>query len=438
MPRRKAESKITKSIQRSKAEVSAAGSELHHLNLGPGEALEKEWQAAGLTLPNLPQMREYRLQRVVDQLNKMGYDGALLFDPMNIRYVTDSTNMQLWVMHNNSRYVWVGADGSVVLWDYVECEFLSAHNPLIKDVRPAVNTIFFLAGTRYAEKTDAWAADVYSVIERHAGRKPRIAIDQCCYLGYKALEGFGVRIESGQEMMEYARAIKSPDEVNAMKCAVHACEASMDDMWRAFQPGMTERELWSILHAGNIKRAGEWIETQLLCSGPRTNPWMQEASSRVIQEGDVVAYDTDLIGAYGMLVDISRSWVAGSVSPSPSQQATYDMARQQVELNAELLTAGRSFKELSDLAWFPAVEDYRHYGMLYHGAGQCDEYPEIPFPHNWESAGFDGELESGMVLTSEAYVGPRAGGEGIKLEQQYLVTENGPELLSHYPMDFVR
>ena len=72
-------------------EVAAAGSELHHLILGPGAELGAEWVAAGLELPHLVGMREYRLARLRQQLDLMGYDGAILWDPMNLRYATDTT-----------------------------------------------------------------------------------------------------------------------------------------------------------------------------------------------------------------------------------------------------------------------------------------------------------------------------------------------------------
>ena len=81
----------------------------------------------------------------------------------------------------------------------------------------------------------------------------------------------------------------------------------MAEMQAALAPGVTEIELWSHLHAGNIKRGGEWIETRLLTSGARTNPWLQECGSRQIQAGDLVAFDTDLIGPYGYCADISRT-----------------------------------------------------------------------------------------------------------------------------------
>ncbi len=412
----------------------AAGQELHHMNLGPGPALEAEWTAAGLALPDRVAMRDYRIGRVRTQLNKMGYDGAILWDPMNIRYATDSTNMQVWVSHNPSRYCWVGADESVILWEFFDCDFLSAHNPHVDEVRPAVSSIFFLAGTRYEEKAKQWADEMLDVIGEHCGGSPRIAVDYCGHLEFKALEAGGVTIGSGTEVMELARSIKSADEITAMRCAIHGCEESIGDMRAALEPGMTERELWSLLHGGNIRRGGEWVETQILSSGPRTNPWMQEASSRVIENGDLVAFDTDLVGAYGMMCDISRTWIAGDQTPSGHQQHVHALAVEQIQRNGALLIAGTTFYELCHRSWQPSVDEYRHYCVNFHGVGQCDEYPEIHFPHMWDDVGFDGVLQPGMVLTVEAFVGARSGGEGVKLEEQFLVTDGDPEALSTYPL----
>ena len=83
--------KIVNSMKALAPEVAAAGSELHHLILGPGAELGAEWVAAGLELPHLVGMREYRLARLRQQLDLMGYDGAILWDPMNLRYATDTT-----------------------------------------------------------------------------------------------------------------------------------------------------------------------------------------------------------------------------------------------------------------------------------------------------------------------------------------------------------
>ncbi len=417
------------------AEFEAASEALHHMVLGPGDPAVSEWAAAGLELPDLEAIRVHRLARVRRQLDLMGYDGVVVMDPINIRYITDTTNMQVWVMHNAPRYAFMSADGYVVLWDYEGCEFLAGHHGHVDEVRTGIGTTFFLAGGRYAEQARRWADELSDVLHEHCGDRPRNAIDQVNHLEGSLLAARGITIERGQEVMELARVVKCPDEITALRCAGHACTATMAEMRERVRPGMTEQEVWAMLHEGNIRRGGEWIETQILASGPRTNPWFQEASSRVLENGDMLSYDTDLVGAYGMCVDISRSWVVGDRAPTAEQRDIHELARHQIAHNMELLQPGATMHDLTFGSWFPEREDYRHYSCLFHGVGQCDEYPEVFFPHLWDTNGYECTLEPGMVMSVEAFVGSRHGGEGVKLEEQVAITETGYELLADFPLE---
>ena len=407
----------------------------HHLNLGPGPRAVAEYAAAGLETPDLGAIRKYRQDRVRQKLDAFGYDGVLVMDPINIRYITDTTNMQLWVMHNAARYAFMSAAGWVVLWEYENCEFLAAHHDEVDEVRAATGSTYFLAGDRFEEVSQRWADEIAEVVAEHCGPNARIAVDQVNFLEGTMLSDHGITIERGQQLMEHARLIKSVDELDAMRCAGVGCTSTMAEMREAVTPGMTEREVWAMLHAGNISRGGEWIETQILASGPRTNPWFQEASSRVIENGDMLSYDTDLVGAYGMCIDISRSWVVGDKAPTAAQRSIYDMAAHQINHNMALLKPGVTVEELTFKSWSPPIEEYRHYSCLFHGVGQCDEYPEVYFPKAWDDWGIHCVLEEGMVLSVEAFVGSRAGGEGVKLEEQVVITEDGCELVAHFPME---
>ena len=60
--------------------------------IGPGDALTSQWEADGLELPDLAAMRQYRVDRTTAQLALDGYDAIIVLDPMNIRYVSDTTN----------------------------------------------------------------------------------------------------------------------------------------------------------------------------------------------------------------------------------------------------------------------------------------------------------------------------------------------------------
>jgi Xaa-Pro aminopeptidase len=402
--------------------------------LGPGELAVSEWKAAGLALPNLTQIRSYRLQRVRQYLRKFDYAGIVLFDPINVRFATDTTNMQVWTMHNAARYVFIATDGPVVLFDDPDANFLNDHTDLINEIRPATCWYYFGSGNRYNELAQQWANEIADLVGKHGGGNLRLAIDHCNPEGVQALKTQAIQVFSGEEVMELSRSIKCADEIKAMRCAIHACEQSLKEMRNQMVAHISEQRLWSYLHAENIARGGEWIETRLLSSGPRTNPWYQECSSRLIEPGDLVAFDTDLIGAYGMCVDISRTWICGGVTPTPVQREIYDMAYQQILRNTECLKPGLTFKELTFNTFQYDPNEFHYYSCLYHGVGMCDEYPSIYFPSAWEFTGYDGVLEPGMVLCAESYVARRSGGPGVKLEEQVLITDRGHEVLSHYPI----
>ncbi len=405
---------------------------------GPTALAFREWDALGLEVPNLDSMREYRLERLCRELRKHDYAGILLFDPLNIRYASDSTNMQLWISHNPARACFVSADGYIVLWEFHRCEHLSAHLPLIREIRGGAGFFYFLSGDRGEEHAQRFALDVDEVVRAQAGDNRRLAIDKIEILGLRALEQIGLEIFEGQEVTEIARVVKGPDEIKALYCATAACEASMVKMQEAIYAGQSESDIWAVLHAENIKRGGEWIETRICSSGPRTNPWFQEAGPRIIDDGELLALDTDLIGPYGMCCDISRTWLCGDVEPGAEQKDLYRVAYEHIMTNQELLRPGITFRELTEKG-LRLPEEYRdqRYGVMMHGVGLCDEYPAIYYPEDLESDGYDGIVEAGMVFCIEAYVGAVGGKNGVKLEEQVVITTNGIEKMSKYPFEEV-
>jgi len=426
--------------RKSATQLKADGSpdDNDRVETGPTALAFREWDALGLEVPNLDSMREYRLERLCRELRKHDYAGILLFDPLNIRYASDSTNMQLWISHNPARACFVSADGYIVLWEFHRCEHLSAHLPLIREIRGGAGFFYFLSGDRGEEHAKRFALDVDEVVRAQAGDNRRLAIDKIEILGLRALEQIGLEIFEGQEVTEIARVVKGPDEIKALYCATAACEASMVKMQEAIYAGQSESDIWAVLHAENIKRGGEWIETRICSSGPRTNPWFQEAGPRIIGDGELLALDTDLIGPYGMCCDISRTWLCGDVEPGAEQKDLYRVAYEHIMTNQELLRPGITFRELTEKG-LRLPEEYRdqRYGVMMHGVGLCDEYPAIYYPEDLESDGYDGIVEAGMVFCVEAYVGAVGGKNGVKLEEQVVITTNGIEKMSKYPFDEV-
>jgi Xaa-Pro aminopeptidase len=130
--------------------------------------------AADLALTNpiaeatVRKARQYRLERTRKILKDNDIAAILLYDPCNIRYTTDTSNMQLWTMHNPSRYALIFADGPALLFDYHNCAHLHDEKRLpngeltVDEIRPAIAWAYFAAGERAPEQAIRWGADIAS------------------------------------------------------------------------------------------------------------------------------------------------------------------------------------------------------------------------------------------------------------------------------------
>ena len=385
---------------------------------------------------DMKRLRKYRLDRVRAELKRNDFAGIVLFDPINIRYATGSRNMAVWTLHNAGRYAFVPAEGPVVLFEFHGCAHLSEGLESIDEIRPAKAWYFYAAGPLVEKRAGQWAAEIADLVRAHGGGNKRLALDHCDLAGARALGKLGIEPHEGEAAMEFARRIKSADEIALMGVSIAVCETGMAKMRDALEPGITENQLWAKLHETNIALGGEWIETRLLASGGRTNPWFAESSDRIIRPGELVSFDTDLIGPYGYCADLSRTYFCGPGKPTPKQRELYRLAWEQIHHNLDVLKPGLTSRELVERSFqLPASCLENRYCVVYHGVGLADEYPQIVYLEDLESGGYDGLVEPGMTLCVESYIGEVGGDEGVKLEQQVLVTETGCELLTSFPFE---
>lgn len=185
-----------------------------------------------------------------------------------------------------------------------------------------------------------------------------------------------------------------------------------------------------------MAHGGEWLEYKLLASGGRINPWEQEATDRMIQAGELVAFDCGMVGPFNYSADVSRTMFCGPGRPSAAQKHLYKCAVENIEHNLSLVKAGVSFEALSKGCWTYPAEFVKHrYPCMAHGIGMGDEWPAIPWPQDWDREGYAGELQENMVLCIESFIGSEHGGEGVKLEQEVVVTRDGYQLLSTFPWE---
>ena len=377
-------------------------------------------------------LRSYRLDRVRNELKKNNIEACILFDPVNVRYALDTVNMSVYNMHNLTRYCFIPVDGPTILYEYFNCEILSKGLDLIDEIRPAITWDYFSNGDQSELQLKKWVNEVNDLSNTYFKNK-KIAIDVINGPAVNELNKKGIKVLEAKKILEQARVIKSSEEIKCMRAALDVADIGIIKMRDYLKSGITEDELWSILHKTNIENGGEWIECRILSSGSRTNPWMQESSNKIIQDGEIVSFDTDMVGPYGYCADISRAFVCGNKF-NENQKKLYQTAVEQIDYNSRLIKAGVTFKEFTEKAWILPSKYYgNRYSVMLHGIGLCDEWPAIRYPTDGGERG--GTFQKNMTITLESYIGEVGGNEGVKLEQQYLVGESGLELMSHHPLE---
>lgn len=399
-------------------------------------------EISDLDLPNdplrpleTPRLRLGRLQSLREHMAAWGVDACVLLDPINVRYATGARNMTPFMHRNPARYAFVPLDGPVVMFEAMGASHLSEGIETIDEVRPSTTVSAVAANARLEQRARQWADELAGLIRDHCPHRARVGIERVYSGAARALEAHGFTVVDAQQPVEHARARKRPEEIPCIRASANSTMEAVRRMEAAIEPGRTENEVWSHLHASIIEQDGDYVETRLFNSGPRTNPWFQESSPRPIEAGDLVALDTDVVGTYGYYTDFSRTFLAGGGEATEHQRELYRLAHEEVQYNTGLIRPGVTFRELAEKAWqIPERYFPERYFVMMHGCGMTGEYPYILHARDFDSA-YDGVIEQNMVLCVESYIGEPGGREGVKLENEYLVTADGVENLTPYPFD---
>lgn len=381
-------------------------------------------------------LRAHRLGRLRAEMAARDIGACVLTDPVNIRYASGARNMQIFTARNPARYLFVAVDGPVILYEFTGALHLADGLETVTEVRHATTASFVAAGEAIAEVERQWAAQIGSLVRETVGAGATLGLERINAGAAIALAVEGIRIVDAQEPVERARAIKGADEIACQIASMRATERAMAALEAEIRPGLTENELWSVFHQHVIAQGGDYIETRLLSSGSHTNPWFQETSDKVIGANELVAFDTDVVGCHGYYADYSRTFHAGPGAPTAEQRELYRIAHEQVHHNMGIIEPGLTFAEYSERAWdLPERFAEHRYYLSSHGVGMTGEYPYLYHAQDFGSFGYDGVIEPGMTLCVESFIGGPDTIEGVKLEQQILVTDTGTELMSLYPFD---
>ena len=176
----------------------------------------------------------------------------------------------------------------MVVRDHKNSPFLSRFSPRVNEQRSGADFFYFDRGEMAHLATEKFSQEELVLVRKHGRDNMQLAVHKVMLVGLPAPESLEFEVMEGDELTVKVFVIKGTDEIKAMRCASHACETAvraMEDAARSGVPSgqMSEDDIWAVLHAENIQRCGEWIETRLLAFRPRTSPWFRECGPRLVQ-----------------------------------------------------------------------------------------------------------------------------------------------------------
>lgn len=240
------------------------------------------------------------------------------------------------------------------------------------------------------------------------------------------------RFVDGDPLLSRLRIIKDHQEIEAMRRASEANEATFRDLMGQIRPGVTEAALAATWQKGALDRAGDELpEAPIVASGPNGASPHTVAGSRRIQKGDLVIID-GFLRSHGYYSDITRTYAVGQIDEE--LERVYSIVQEANSAGREIVKPGVEAQEV-DAAARQVIEKagYGEYFIHRTGHGLGLEIHEPPYMVE----GNELALQPGMTFTVEPGI-YLPGKGGVRIEDDVLVTEDGCETLTTLPRELVR
>lgn len=344
-------------------------------------------------------------------MESQGLDGMLIISVPNITYLTGFNG-------DASRLI-ISKNGCAFLTDgrYTE--------QALNEIHEEIEVFKWINDNRYGAETYQKFIDAFRIMR--LGFESEImthAIHQ------KFIKGVKVEMVPTSGLVEQQRMIKDEDEIALLREACRISDKALELTVPFIKEGISERELAARLEF-NMKMEGAddlSFETIIL-AGKRTSLLHGNPGDTQLQKGDLVQFDFGAL-FQGYHADMSRAFVIGKAS---DEQKEFYRIMQSAEMEAvKSLKHGVAGNHPDAVVRSIIPDNYinHYYPGLGHGVGLVIH--EEPFMKNTS----DFTLKSGMVVTIEpgVYI---PGWGGMRIEDTVLVTDDGFELLTHFPWDLM-
>lgn len=375
-------------------------------------------------------IRSVRLQRLQAQMREEGIDGILSFRAEHIRYATNMRPLWWPINFTGRNCALIPQEGDPVLYvtsgDTARCKETMHWLPT-ENIRPC--------GTMDDKGiATTMVNDEFVPTANELGfAGGRIAIDA---VNMHILEDLKAGLPDaefvpGDETFQTAMSIKHPEEIKCMRISNKMSEFAHQRAVEFIKPGVRECEVLGVIMDTFYSYGMEVPQCNLIvASGENTAPIHRFASDRQIRRGDLVFMD--LGGCFnGYFSDVTRTIVVGK--PNEEQTKIFRAVKASIDATEETMKPGATNTEINQAARDAkkrhGFEGYL--GVLGHAIGVTGFAP--PLIGDISATGeLEFQVQPGMTFSIEPTVtipGVKGGG-GARIEDCFLVTEDGNEILS--------
>lgn len=381
-------------------------------------------------------LRADRLARVKAALEASDLGAILLFDQNNIRYVT-STHIGEWARDKSARCVLLPRNGEPVLWDFGSA---ARHHQLYAPWLPESSWRAGVTSMRGAmpESTgvpDLLAGHIHEALREHGLLRERVGIDLTDMATLASLHRRRIATGDAAPVMQAARKIKTADEIALLDHAAGIVDAVYHRIYETLRPGVREHEVVADAQRLLFELGSEQVEAINAVSGDRCSPHPHVFSDRLLRPGDQAFFD--IIHSFmGYRTCYYRTFAVGTATRQ--QIAAYKQCREWLDDAIALVRPGVTTDRIAEV-WPTAQElgfpdEEACFGLQFgHGIG-VGLY-EAPMISRLNSFRDPVEIEVGMVFALETYCPTRDGTGAARIEEEIVVTPDGPEVITRFPAD---
>lgn len=389
---------------------------------------------------NYERMREYRLARTREHMKKYDIGCLISWDAWDMRYIAGAyaTIPTRWI---ENQCVILPRNGDPYVYGMTSFSPYAMRQEL-PWLKGKIWAGFPLSAGKMANKVsdlNPVVKAVGDIIAEHGITKETVGLDGCSseLLMQEAFKEKGIKTVDAKRAMFEARMIKNQDEIECMRIAAANAEAAFADIVDAIRPGVTECELVGI-GMNTLYRLGADETQEFVCaSGPRTNPLHIDYTDRQVRPGELVIVDINGNSYQGYKSCYYRTFCCGKATAE--QKEIYEENRAMIYAGMSAVKAGNTTLDIcekwpTDASYwgYDKWEDVFAYAVG-HGLGiSLHELPIISYPL---SKADPIKLEEGMVIAVETWTGKKGGRNGVRLEEEVVVTKDGYDLLTKWPID---